>query len=244
MDSQSHSEGGRPAYTSKALWLRSDADRPPLRIGLLLDGTELSALFASVIKDIQSSNFATIELAVYRKALVVDASSLSGGVFKTGLRTLTNSNLRKHALYNLYLRLDRRRKPANYPLDSVDCREALANVDSIEVEPIGKKFVHRFPDEALKAIRAKNLDVLIRFGFNILKGEILTAARYGIWSYHHGDNDFYRGGPAHFWELYERSPLSGVILQVLTEELDGGLVLCKSLFTTEQTLSVSLNRFG
>jgi hypothetical protein len=60
---------------------------------------------------------------------------------------------------------------------------------------------------------------------------------------HHGDNDFYRGGPALFWELYEGSPLSGVLLQVLTEELDGGLVLCKSLFATQQTISLSQNRY-
>src|SRR6266567_2602478 len=79
---------------------------------------------------------------------------------------------------------------------------------------------------------------------NILAGEILTAARYGVWSYHHGDNDFYRGGPPHFWELCERAPLSGVILQVLTEELDGGVVLCKSLFATQPTVMVSRNRFA
>jgi hypothetical protein len=34
-----------------------------------------------------------------------------------------------------------------------------------------------------------------------------------------------------------------VILQVLTEDLDAGLVLCKSLFSTETTVSVSRNRF-
>jgi len=125
----------------------------------------------------------------------------------------------------------------------VDCSSLLAGIESIEVEPIGKKFVHRFPAEALEKIRSKDLDVILRFGFNILSGDILTAARYGVWSYHHDDNDFYRGGPPHFWELVEKSPLSGVILQVLTEELDGGLVLCKSLFTTEQTTSASVNRY-
>ena len=113
----------------------------------------------------------------------------------------------------------------------------------MEVEPIGKKFIHRCPPEAIGQIRAKDLDVFLRFGFNILSGDILTVARYGVWSYHHGDNDFHRGGPPHFWELTEKSPLSGVILQVLTEELDGGLVLCKSLFNTEQTTSVSVNRY-
>src|SRR6202007_2537062 len=111
-------------------------------------------------------------------------------------------------------------------------------------EPLGKKFVHRFPDDALEIIRSKDLDVLIRFGFNILHGDILQAARFGVWSYHHGDNEFYRGGPPHFWELYESAPLSGVVLQVLSEELDAGLVLCKSLFATQKTLSVSKNRYA
>ncbi|MBV9199622.1 MAG: hypothetical protein JOY83_07790 [Alphaproteobacteria bacterium] len=40
-----------------------------------------------------------------------------------------------------------------------------------------------------------------------------------------------------FWEVVESNPLSGVILQVLTEKLDDGLVLCKSLFATERGLS-------
>ena len=34
-----------------------------------------------------------------------------------------------------------------------------------------------------------------------------------------------------------------MILQVLTEALDDGLVLCKSLFATETTISVSRNRY-
>src|SRR5262249_7013852 len=94
----------------------------------------------------------------------------------------------------------------------------------------------------LEQIRSKSLDVLLRFGFNILRGDILHAARHGVWSYHHGDNEFYRGGPSHFWELCERAPLSGVLLQVLTEELDGGLVLCKALFATDSSISASRNR--
>ncbi len=87
-----------------------------------------------------------------------------------------------------------------------------------------------------------DLDVLLRFGFNILRGDILTAAKYGVWSYHHGDNEYYRGGPACFWEVYESNPRSGVILQVLTEELDAGKVLCKGLFATHPGWSYALNR--
>jgi methionyl-tRNA formyltransferase len=110
------------------------------------------------------------------------------------------------------------------------------------VDPITTRFVHRFPDDAIEQIREKKLDVLIRFGFNILRGEILTAARYGVWSYHHGDNDYYRGGPAYFWEVLEGNPVSGATLQVLTEELDAGTVLYKGLFATHAGFSQVRNR--
>ena len=103
--------------------------------------------------------------------------------------------------------------------------------------------MHRFPPEAIEAVRAHDLDVILRFGFNILRGDVLTTARYGVWSFHHGDNDSYRGGPALFWEVVEDNPCSGVILQVLTEKLDDGLVLCKSLFATSRGLSRNSNVF-
>jgi hypothetical protein len=224
----------------------SSAARAPLRIGLLLDSpSEISAFAASIIEDINASNFARIELLVVKNP---PAGSAAPGKLPRSrllrlMRRISNPKLRKSLLYDLYLRLDARMKRPNDPVARIDCKHLLSGIEIIHVEPIGKNFVHRFPTDVLGKIRAKDLDVLIRFGFNILRGDILKAARYGVWSYHHGDNEFYRGGPAHFWELYEGSPLSGVILQVLTEELDAGLVLCKSLFATERTLSVSRNRY-
>jgi hypothetical protein len=225
-------------------WRFSPAHHPPLRVGLLLDGPNLSAFFARVIEDIRASNFANLELLVFRKPHARPEAKRRRSSLDKIARKLLDREARKHALYDLYLRLDKQMKPSNHPLDQVDCSHLLAGIETIEVEPIGKKFVHRFPDDVLDKIRAKDLDVLLRFGFNILHGEILNAARYGVWSYHHGDNEFYRGGPSHFWELREGAALSGVILQVLTEDLDGGLVLCKSLFSTEKTISVSRNRFA
>jgi hypothetical protein len=224
----------------------SSADRAPLRIGLLLDSHyEISAFAARIIEDIRASNFAKIELLVVKHA---SAEQQGPGAPPDSrihrlLRRISDPKLRGHLLYDLYLRLDARMKPPGDPVARVNCKDLLSGIDAIDVEPVGKKFIHRFPAEALEKIRSADLDVLIRFGFNILRGDILRAARYGVWSYHHGDNEFYRGGPAHFWELLEGSPLSGVILQVLTEDLDGGLVLCKSLFATEHTLSVSRNRY-
>lgn len=210
----------------------------------MLDGPKLPRFNAEIIKHIQTSNFANIELLVYRKEAAPPVATENRGIFARARRRLFDAKLRKHALYDLYLRFDSKKKPRQHPRDVVDCSSMLSGIESMVVEPIGERFVHRFPAEAVEQIRSRNLDLLIRFGFNIIKGDILSATRCGVWSYHHGDNEFYRGGPPHFWELYERNPLSGVILQVLTEQLDAGLVLCKSLFTTRPTASISLNDFA
>src|SRR5580658_6742758 len=190
---------------SRALWLRSPAPKPPLRVGLLLDDATLPRFSARIVEDLLACNFVKLELLVYKKS----PPSRPQNIVERVVRSLFNPTLRKHSVYDLYLRFDRRRKDSNHPLDKVDCSGVLAGIDSIEVAPFGEKFVHRFPPEALEQIRARNLDVLIRFGFNILKGEILTSARCGVWSSPHGDNDFYRGGPPHIWELYEGAPRSG-----------------------------------
>ena len=50
----------------------------------------------------------------------------------------------------------------------------------------------------------------------------------GIISFHHGDNNINRGGPAGFWEVFNEEPSTGFIIQRLTEELDGGDVIFKA----------------
>jgi hypothetical protein len=223
----------------------SSSDRAPLRIGLLLDsGRVIPAFVARVVEDIKASNFAGIELLIVRnnaKKVAPDPPPNSRS-FRL-LRHILDPKLRRHLLYELYLRLDARMKPVADPLAIVDCTASLRRVEIIEVEPAGDKLVQSLPSDVLEKIRLKDLDVLIQFRFDLLHGDILKATRYGVWSYHHGDDEFYRGSPTHFWELYERCPLSGVTLQVLGEESGQGLVLCKSLFATERTLSVSRNRY-
>jgi hypothetical protein len=234
-------EENRRVFSS--LFRLSSAERPPLKIGLLLDSPKLKRCFISVLEDIRSSNFAVLDCVIMQRQ-----STEAHHGKRTRLRSvwdrLRTRRLRDRLLFDLYERWDSSRTPAEYALAEVDCATFLAGVHLIEVSPITKGFSQRFPADAVQEIKSRDLDVMLRFGFNILRGDILDAARYGIWSFHHGDNEFYRGGPALFWELWERNPLSGVILQRLTEELDAGTVLCKSLFATSPTLSLAENRHG
>ncbi len=223
---------------------QSESGGPPLRIGLLLDSADLPSWCAEVVDHILQSNFARLELLVFNaeeQKRTAETLPRRSPVRKV-IDLLRSSRRRQTLLYDLYQRWDRRNIVSfGDPHALVDCSARLEHVESISVTPIRKRFVHRFPADAIERIRGKQLDILIRFGFNILRGEILTAAKYGVWSYHHGDGTYYRGGPAYFWEVYEGNPISGAMLQVLTEELDAGKVLYKGFFATSPGISRARN---
>lgn len=93
--------------------------------------------------------------------------------------------------------------------------------------------VHLFSDDDCAKVDRLELDVIIRCGSGILKGKILQCAAHGIWSFHHGDNRWNRGGPPGFWECYLRKSSTGAILQRLDENLDGGKVIMRGNFPTQ-----------
>ena len=81
-------------------------------------------------------------------------------------------------------------------------------------------------------------------GFRILKGDILNVcSKYGVWSYHHGDNRVNRGGPPGYWETVDSWDTNGSILQVLSADLDGGKILYRS-WSLSSPLSLAQNRNG
>jgi len=213
-----------------APWFLNSASRAPhLRIGVLLDGPSptLPAYLAEALEHIVSSNFARLELVVFN----ADAAQLR------------DETLGQPLLFRLYKDWDARRIPESPdPLSEVDCTGYFKDVESFSVAPIVDNGFHRFPEDAVTRIREKNLDVLVSFGDRPLGGEIPDAARYGVWSYRHGDPEQYRGGPPYFWEVYEGNLLSCATLQRLTGEPDAGKILYKGTFATCMGSSWARNR--
>ncbi len=103
------------------------------------------------------------------------------------------------------------------------------------------RFKDYFDQIVLRQIKQKELDIILRFGFRILAGDILACSKFGILSLHHGDADFNRGGPPAFWEVVLKEPVTGVTLQILNQELDGGSVLGKG-YTRTQMYSFHRNQ--
>jgi hypothetical protein len=179
---------------------------------------------AKVLDDLRACGFAELALVVLREEGPAPRPSLLDSL----------RGRWRFGLYNRYQRSDYRRHRLDPDaFEEVDWKARLEGVPVLRVRPLGTRFVDRLDAKDVEAIRGADLDVLFRFGFRILKGDVLRSARYGVWSFHHGDNREYRGAPPAFWEIYERNPRCGSILQVLGEKLDGGRVLYRSRSATQ-----------
>jgi len=112
-------------------------------------------------------------------------------------------------------------------LDSFTCKK-------IDVHPkISKSgLIYRFENSDIKMIKDLGVDVLIRGGSGILKGEILDICTFGVLSFHHAENNINRGGPPGFWEVFYKQSSTGFMIQRLSEELDGGEVIFKGSIGT------------
>lgn len=124
-----------------------------------------------------------------------------------------------------------------------DIRQLAPTVSMRYLETVSKKGVTYINDNEVDAIQSYSLDFILRFGFNILRGPVLRAAKYGVWSFHHDDEREIRGGPPGFWEVYHGKLTNGIILQQLTDELDKGLIINRyKLNVVQHSYKEHLNR--
>lgn len=113
----------------------------------------------------------------------------------------------------------------------------------INCKPIMKGISTYFSKIDIEEIKKHDLDFILRFGFDIVRGDVLNCAKHGIWSYHHDDERVVRGGPPGFWEFMRGIPENGIILQRLTDSLDKGLIIKRMKFsTTMHSYKEHLNR--
>lgn len=203
-----------------------------LRVGILMDSFTLPAWAYEVLATLQQSAYARIQLIVLNDSFAPSRRGVLSKVVK-------NWNA---LLYLAYSKLEPRVfTAAPEALEPRSATDLLRDAPILRVKPQGSRHCDWLADDDVERIRSYHLDVLVRLGFRILRGGILQAARYGVWSYHHGDNKVNRGGPPGFWEVLEGHAVTGSILQRLNDELDNGTVLCRS-FSATDPLSVGRNQ--
>ncbi len=208
-----------------------------VRVGILLDRYRVPAWAHLMLARIVQSQHTEIVLVVLNETPRTRPS------FAHRLRTRWKqipSRLVGRVLKAAELRLMERVHCEHDAFAPTDLEPLLQDVPVVRVRPIQKRYSDYLDDADIATIAGYKLDVLVRLGFRVLRGAILTVARHGVWSYHHGDYRVNRGGPAGFWEAMESWPETGTVLQRLTEDLDGGVILYQSWSLTSDR-SITLN---
>ena len=181
------------------------------RFGIMVNRMELYPWQIKVYEELINTGLAECCIVILRDT----ADSPPRNIYKKiSDKNLLFEQYKKRALNNsLY-------KPTPFPpIGSIPVLKA-------NVIQSGKAY-ESLEEHDIKTIENLNLDFIFRFGFGILKGKVLDVARWGIWSFHHGDEQEFRGGPPGFWEIYKNASMQGVILQQLTERLDAGKIILK-----------------
>lgn len=190
-----------------------------LRFGIMCSGMIFQEWQARSIKELLT--LGNVEVGL----LILDDNSSPPISFLNKIKNYPYRNF----LYRTYKRLFLQFKAHRCE----DLTDILKEVPVISCKTILKgKHSQYFQKKDIEAISELKLDFILRFSFNIIRGDILTVARYGVWSFHHGDEQKFRGGPPVFWEIYHNKNTTGAILQRLTHQLDAGIILKKGYYKT------------
>ncbi|MFD1788112.1 formyltransferase family protein [Sphingomonas floccifaciens] len=192
----------------------------PLRFVVLSNGLRIDEWQADCVRQILAANVGTLV------GVVVKAPAPAQSVFEKWKGRWTDRRLLTWRLFNrLFVT----------PFSKATRASSLVLDDQVPVlyakTLSAGRFAEKFDHDTIAKIQELEPDFILRFGFGILTGDILSIARYGLWSYHHGDHHSYRGQPPGFWEIYNRESTAGAMLQVLSEKLDAGRVLHKGQFS-------------
>jgi hypothetical protein len=195
----------------------------PLRFGIMCPSDGMSRFARQCVEHVLRDGLAELKLVINDPS-VAQTSSVA--------EKLKKAALFKGALWYLQDRLFPADQTPSWRVE--EYKNWLPPAKHITCEPILKgKWSQLFQPKDVAAIEAEQLDFILKFGYRIIRGDVLKAARLGIWSYHHADEEKYRGGPPAFWEIVQGDAVTGALLQRLNERLDGGVVLKKALVPTD-----------
>lgn len=207
-----------------------------LKIGLLLENENINYYLKEFINWVSNQNDMEISYYLVANNTVDNQSSKIKKLLSISfLKKYLNSYFKK-----LIMKYEEKRNLSNSRLHSNISKKFKITEFGINKFVYSAQFSKNgislaLEEDSMKELKKLNLDVLLRFNKRILRGGILNLNKFGILSLHLGDDMKYRGGPSGFWEVYNKEPNSGFIIQQLTENLDNGNLIFRGQISTEKT---------
>src|SRR3989441_3077933 len=183
----------------------------PIRFGVLCNGPMVAAWQARSIEEL-------LRVPGVRFALLILAEDGSSD----------DSRPQSPLLLRLYLGL---RPPR--ALQRVDTAALSKDIPVLRCRATTRESSRDLLDDAdVRRVRGYDLDFLLHFGFGTVRGEILQAARFGVWSFQSSAEGPDEGTTPCFWPIYNGEPITFSFLQRVTERVDGGIILRSGYFRT------------
>ena len=204
-----------------------------LRVGFLVDDLRINSYCYELIEFVEANN------AFDSPFVITGHKNNSRGFSAKSVPAILKKfdTLLKIVLFRLISILESKKVKKKYPkyqeYRSIENHQNL-RIINIQGNWSNSRLFLELTDDDLKLISKYDLDCIVRCGSGILRGGILDISRFGVISFHHGDNRVIRGGPSGFWEVLQDIPSSGFVIQKLNEELDGGVVLARGNIMTRK----------
>lgn len=191
-----------------------------LRYAILVNGSELYEWQKKTIEILEAQGLTELIVVIEKNEPQSSKERIS-------------SKARKALFFKLYNKFMVKPKSHSLVKSSINSIANTFKHFKVKIHKKGK-YTEYFAENDIATLKSLELDFIIRFGFGIIRGDILNVSKYGVWSFHHDDPEVIRGGPPCFWEMYLNLPCTGAILQRLTDTLDGGDILYKGFFQTHK----------
>lgn len=205
-------------------------DKKKLRIGILLESYDLPSWVKDVIEYINISNHSEIVLVILKDNQLAEETS-----------TDNSANKRNEFIYSMYYKWDKNRfkpSPDAFKIislkDYFNCPRLTVTTESINAKDY-------FTDDDVATIKSHSIDVLVKFGFNDLGGDIFKSSNYGVWAYHSGDFMKKRGNSSAALEVFENWDETRMTLLQLDENYENSTIIYEAFFTTDH-VSISRNQ--
>lgn len=186
-----------------------------LKLGILLDSYQIPAwIYHSLERVVNSSQVEILLVVLNEKKNFEDENG----------RNLRN---RRTVLYELFNKTDERifnRGPN--ALEIMNAEKLLLGIPVIKVKPLKREMTYYIEPSDIDEIREIGLDIFVKIGFGMLRGDILTASKYGVWTY------WFEGYPPGFWEVVKGQHETKSYLLILDEEANGGRTIYHSSTST------------
>jgi O-antigen/teichoic acid export membrane protein len=202
------------------------ANRPPLRVGVLLDEGPQPSWVADTLAAVRALPFCRVSLVLWIRPSA-DRKQRPPG-WQDRLRSAS-----RHPLYAAYSALDRWAFGAGPdPFASVRIAEAVADIPELRLRAETLS-AHRLDDDDAEAIARAQLDVMLHLGSHQLGDGVLGAATHGVW-WCAQDATGERPMLSGVWEVLERRPTTTLEMRVHDRRTPAGRIIDRSFLRTQR----------